>query len=231
MVFVMDDLGGLSRSQAIKKLFGLKLTEYPKFKDKLAALEANGALKINKTAPMGGEGSRSKRYYLPEHLAALHNVVLISAIYPKPQVILNIVEDADYRRKCAGEIEDLLAERTEVGQIEIETAKLDEFLAYLKSGLSLTDSKIVNPFKTLPQTIPHKVDGYLSVLAAYHLPEVVSSNFERMMAYFFDLEIVEAYELSLRLTDATKNRKKYIDLIQSTYRESKEFEEVLESFF
>lgn len=227
----MDSLKGISRSQAIRKLFGIKLTEHIKFKGKLTSLEENGALKFYRKDKSGAPGSRDKIYYLPEQLTLLHNVVLISAVYPKPSAVLEIIVDSHKRKECAAEIEGLLNGRKEIGGIYLDSDSLSRFFEGLKSDVSLDSFKLANPFVNLPQTIPHKVDGYLSVLAAFHLSEVVALDFERMMAYFFNLEVAEAYELSLTLSDVTSEQMKYVNLVQSSYNETKDFDEVFESFF
>jgi hypothetical protein len=226
----VDSLKGIPRSQAIEKLFGIKLTKHIKFKGKLTSLEENGALKFYKKDKSGAVGSRGKIYYLPEQLTLLHNVVLISAIYPQPSVVLEIIVDSHKRKECADEIEGLLNGRKEIGEIYLYPDRLASFFEGLQSDVSLDSFKLVNPFVSLPQTIPHKVDGYLSVLAAFHLPEVVALDFERMMAYFFNLEIAEAFELSLMLSNVTSEQMKYVNLVQSSYNEAKDFDEVFESF-
>lgn len=227
----MDSLKGIPRSRAIKNLFSLKLSDYPKFKEKLTTFEDNGALLINKTPPSGGHKSRGRREYFPEHLTLLHNVVLISAIYPKPEVVLDIVKSTSYRLSCAEELERLLSGRQNVGGIEFDSTNLALFLAELKTAKTLQDFKLSNPFKVLPQTIPHSVDGYLSVLSAFHLPDASSSDFDKMMAFYLDQKISEAYELTQTLTNVTNDQKKYVDLVLNTYHQAKEFYDVLESFF
>lgn len=227
----MDSLKGIPRSRAIKNLFSLKLSDYPKFKEKLTTLEDNGALLINKTPPSGGHKSRGRREYFPEHLILLHNVVLISAIYPKPEVVLDIIKNLSYRLNCAKELDRLLNGRHEVGGIEFDSANLALFLAELKSAKTLNEFKLSNPFKVLPQTIPHSVDGYLSVLSAFHLPDASSSDFDKMMAFYLDQKISEAYELTQTLTNVTNDQKRYVDLVLNTYHQAKEFDDVLESFF
>ena len=227
----MDSLKGIPRSRAIKNLFSLKLSDYPKFKEKLTTLEDNGALLINKTPPSGGHKSRGRREYFPEHLILLHNVVLISAIYPKPEVVLDIIKNLSYRLDCAKELDRLLNGRHEVGGIEFDSVNLALFLAELKTDKTLQDFKLSNPFKVLPQTIPHSVDGYLSVLSAFHLPEASASDFDKVMAFYLDQKIGEAYDLALTLSKVTNDQKKYVDLVLNTYHQAKEFDDVLESFF
>lgn len=227
----MDSLKGISRSVAFERLFGIKLSECNNFKNKLTTLEDNGSLKIHKTATTGSLDSRSSRSYLPENLNLLHNVVLISAIYPKPTVIQEIVSSSIKRKEYAKDIKALINGRNNVAGIYFIPSKLVDFIDGLSSVRELASFKLANPFKVLPQTIKSKVSGYLSVLEAFHLPDVVTSDFERMMAFYLDREIENAYELALTLKNLDGIQKQYLDLILMTHQEAKDFDDVFESFF
>jgi hypothetical protein len=227
----MDSLKGISRSRAFEKLFGTKLSDCNNFKNKLTTLEDNETLIIQKTEAIGSRDSRGGRSYLPEHLDLLHNVVLLSAIYPKPKVIQEIVSNPAKRKECADEIKALINGRSNIAGIQLIPSQLDHFLDGLRSDQELNKFQLVNPFKFLPQTIKSEVSGYLSVLEAFHLPDVVASDFERMMAFYLDQEIEEAYELAVSLNKLEGEQKKYLDLVLLTYQEAKDFDDVFESFF
>ena len=227
----MDSLRGISRSRAFESLFATKLSDCNNFKSKLTTLEDNKTLNIQKTEAIGSRNSRGGRSYLPEHLDLLHNVVLISAIYPKPKVIQEIVSNPVKRKQCADEIKTLINGRNNLAGIQLIPSQLVNFLDGLRSDQQLDRFKLANPFKILPQTIKSEVNGYLSLLEAFHLPSVVASDFERMMAFYLDQEIAEAYGLALTLRKLEGIQKKYIDLVIKVYKEAKEFDAVFESFF
>jgi hypothetical protein len=227
----MDNLKGISRSKAFEDLFGIKLSDCNNFKNKLTTLEDNGSLKIHKTVATGSLDSRSSRSYLPENLYLLHNVVLMSAIYPKPTVIQEIVSSSIKRQECAKDIKALINGRNDVAGIHLIPSKLVSFLDGLSSGKELGEFKLVNPFKVLPQTIKSEVNGYLSVLEAFQQSSVAVSDFERMMAFYLDREIEDAYELALTMQNLDGIQKQYLDLVLMTHKEAKDFDDVFESFF
>lgn len=227
----MIELNDISRSRAFKKLFGVELKDCNNFKNKLTTLEDNGTLECLKSEPSGGRDSRGSRSYQPQHMDLLHNVVLISAIYPKPQTIKGIVKDFEQRHENANQIEKLIGGRKDIAGIQLDLNKFDQFLTGFRSERELDQFRLKNPFIVLPQTIKAEINGYLSVLQAVRLPESGSSDFDRMMSFYLDEEIEEAYELAQSLTGLKGDQKKYLKLVISTYRAAYDFEKAFESFF
>ena len=77
----------LSLADCVDKLFGLKLSRYPKLKDALNSMSRNGLILHAKTAPMGGKDSRAKVYYPRGQLTTIFNATLLHGVFADPRLV------------------------------------------------------------------------------------------------------------------------------------------------
>jgi hypothetical protein len=219
------------RSEAIQLLFGVKLTGFAKFKDKIITLENKECINFEHEMAMGGANSRGKRSYLPSQLNRLHNVVLISAFYSEPAIVKALVDKLNHRQDRALALRELLAGRDRVGDIQFNTNALTSFLDRLEVCCSLDDERLPNPFIQLPQVIDNGTGKSPCVLDAYNSTDLALTQSERMLAAYLDLDIELAYQLSTTLDSESNTIHKLKQWIEREYREAQRFDDLLGSFF
>jgi len=227
----MDSIISYSRSQAVEKLFEIKLTKHPKLKDKIATLEDNKSIKLVIEKPTGAYGSRGKRYYSDSQLNRLYNVILISGFYSKPAIIKDVANNSERRHEHVDDLRKLLAGRDRVGDILFNVEKLDNFLTSLKHWPSIDDARLPNPFKNLPHVIDNGSKKFPCVLEAYSQLDIESTKTERMLAAYLDCNIELAYQLSNDLNSQDDSAIKLKKWIENEYHEAQRFDELLEDIF
>lgn len=220
-----------TRVEAVQKLFGIRLTQYTKFKTKLSTLEDNGSINLVKEESTGTTGGRGKRFYLPSQLNRLHNVILISGFYSKPAIIEDVANNLTRRQEHIVALRELLAGRDRVGDIEFDVEALGYFFDRMELCQSFDDERLPNPFIQLPHVIDNGTGQAPCVLDAYNNTEVALTQSERMLAAYLDLEIEKAYQLSITLKSESGTVLKLKHWIEKEYREAQRFDDLLESFF
>ncbi len=230
MFVVLSELT-YKRSEAIQKLFGIKLTGFAKFKDKIITLENKACIHCENEMAMGGKHSRGKRSYLPSQLNRLHNVVLIAGFYSKPAIVKDVADNLSRRQEHVTALRELLAGRERVGDIQFDVAALASFLDRLELCQSIDDERLPNPFIKLPQVIDNGTGQLLSVLDVYSDADVQLSKVERMLAAYLNLDLDVAYKLSNELDAASGVSLQLKQRIQRDYCEAQHFDDLLESFF
>lgn len=230
MFVVLSELT-YKRSEAIQKLFGIKLADFAKFKDKIITLENKACIHFENEMAMGGKHSRGKRSYLLSQLNRLNNVVLISGFYSKPAIVKDIADNLSRRQEHVTALRELLSGRERVGDIQFDADELARFLDMLEGCQSLDDERLPNPFIQLPHVIDNGTGKFPCVLDAYSSSDMALSQFERMLAAYLDLDIEKAYQLSTTLEAESGMPLKFKQWIEREYREAQRFDDLLESFF
>ncbi|MEY8198603.1 MAG: hypothetical protein RPS47_05130 [Colwellia sp.] len=227
----MADGLAYSRSEAILKLFRIKLTDFPKFKNKIATLEDKACISLEVEKATGATGSRGKRFYLPRQLNRLHNIILISGFYSKPAIVKDVADKLNRRQEHVAALRELLAGRDRIGNIQFDVGALTQFLNCLESCQSLDDQRLPNPFIQLPQVIDSGSGQFPCVLDAYNSADMALTQVEKMLAAYLDYDIELAYQLSSSLEDSAGSSLKIKQWIEREYHEAQRFDDVLESFF
>mgnify|MGYP000278550566 CR=1 FL=1 len=229
-MFAVDNGLSYSRSDAILSLFGIKLTDFKKFKNKIATLEDNKCILLEIEKSTGATGSRGKRSYLPRQLNRLHNVVLISGFFSKPAIVKDVVEKLSRRKEHVEALRNLLAGRDRVGNIQFDVGALSKFFDCLESCQSLDDQRFPNPFIQLPQVIDNGSGQFSCVLDAYNSADMEITQLEKMLAAYLGYEIELAYQLSTSLDVESDSVFKMKQWVEREYQEAQCFDDLLESF-
>lgn len=227
---VVDKVLPYSRSQAIQELFRVKLTEFPKFKNKIITLEDKGCIKLEIEMAMGGKDSRGKRSYLSKQLNRLHNIVLISGFYSKPSIVKDVADNLTRRQEHVVALRQLLGDRVRVGDIQFVEGALGEFLDQLEVCRSLDDVKLTNPFIQLPHVVNNGTGHYPCVLDAYNSSDIAMTQLEKMLAAYLDYDLELAYQISRTLEAGGGSPRKIKRWIEREYHEAQRFDNLLESF-
>lgn len=220
-----------SRAQAIKKLFGIKLTNYPKFKNKIATLEDKECIRLEKEESVGAVGSRGKRFYLPSQFNRLHNIILISGFFSKPAIIKDVADNLSRKQEHVVALRELLADRDRVGDIRFDSLSLAQFLDGLESCRSIDDLKLPNPFILLPHIIDNGTGQFPCVLDAYNSSDTAMTKLEKMLAAYLNYDIELAYQLSTCQEVNVGSSLKVKQWIEREYHEAQCFDDLLDSFF
>ena len=218
-----------SRAQAIQKLFSVKLTEYPRFKNKIITLEDKGCIVFENEESMV-PGGRGKRSYLPSQLNRLHNIILISGFYSKPAIVSDVSENLTRRQEHVTALRGLLSARERVGDIHFDVIALAGFLERLEACQSLDDEQLPNPFVRLPHVVDNGTGQFPCVLDAYNSGDISMTQVERMLAAYLDYDLELAYQLSTTIEEDTGSPLKIKQWIAREYHEAQRFDDLLEGF-
>ena len=218
-----------SISQAIWKLFKIKLNSYKKLKDSIATLEAKkndkGVLEPERIP--SSTGGNDKRVYRENQLDFLHNVIILQGFFPKPANIRDIMLDTKKREDQVQYLIEAIGERTEVGGVQFESKALTRFLDELQTDFAFKDQKLTNPFVELPQL------KEMSVVFALNHEGVCAKDVMIMMdCYFSDdaQELERAYDIAQSLNEVTGTAAKYKNMIENRYKDAKAFDNMLDIF-
>lgn len=219
-----------TRSQAVNQLFGEKLSEHEFFRLRLASLEDNQTLVIDRYEKQSGKDGRGKRVYQNEHLNRLYNVILISAFFPKLAIVKEIVTNEKHRKRHITDIQRLLGQREAVGQIRFKPDKLSSFFDFMLSTSNLDSEMAPNPFIELPQFRVKGKEPYISVYEAYKAIDIEKTDVERMLLAYFDRDIKKAYQIAQSLTDLDGYYSVMQEKVIRDYRDSARFDQILDDF-
>lgn len=226
----VDRILPYSRSQAIQKLFAVKLTIFPKFKNKIITLEDKGCIEYQNEMAMGGKDSRGKRSYLPKQLNRLHNIILISGFYSKPAIVKDVADKFDRRQDHVMALRELLGDRNRVGEIYFVKGALRLFLDELEACRTLDEVKLTNPFIQLPHVVDNGTGQFPCVLDAYNSSDISMSQLEKMIAAYLDYDLELAYKISRTLEAGAGSPHKIKQWIKREYHQAQRFDDDLDDF-
>ncbi len=230
IVSVVGRVLSYSRSQAIQELFRVKLTDFPKFKNKIITLEDKGCIKLELKMAMGGKDSRGKRSYLPKQLNRLYNTILISGFYSKPSIVKDVADNLTRRQEHVIALRELLGDRVRVGDIQFVEGALGEFLDQLENCQSIDEVQLTNPFIQLPHVIDNGTGQFPCVLDAYNSSDIAMTQLEKMLAAYLDYDLELAYQVSKTLEVGAGSPLKIKQWIEREYHEAQRFDDLLDSF-
>ncbi|MFT6908405.1 MAG: hypothetical protein ACJAS1_005105 [Oleiphilaceae bacterium] len=218
--------GWLSPPEAIRRLFSIELSEHKEFKDLVYPLvRSKDFLRIKKELMSLG----SKKHHLwiaPESFDKLYNAVLLQGFFADSKKIKDIFTKKESRIKAADFLEFIFNGRQLVLGIELQNQALTELILQLRSVTSLSDMRLKNPFRELPQL---SLNGMTSVMQVLLAQSAVLSTDESMMIYYLNDELEKAYEISCQQQPKDAVLKKYHALIQKHYHDANEFDKLLDN--
>lgn len=216
---------GLSPPEAIRKLFSVELSEHKSFKDLVYPLiRSKGFLVVHKEH-MGAGSNKHHLRIAEDSLNKLHNAVLLQGFFTDSKRVKAIFTDRSKRMDAAEFLNISLAGRQSIVGIGIQSEALGQFIQALKSSISLSETRLPNPFYELPQL---SIGNVTSVMQALLAQSAVLTDGETMMLYYLNGELEKAYEAASSLQTEHPVLSKYQSLIAQQYLEANEFDNLLD---
>ena len=214
----------LSPAEAIHRLFGIKLSDFPSFKDDVNALiRKKDFFNIHTEQVV----QRKKLFIHIQELDKLHNAILFQAFGLNPKRVVAIFNERKCRQREADLFSYLLYSRQSILGIGLMSANVDDFLSELKSDQDLSKVRLPNPFSELPQLVlSHEINIHRGLLAQ----SAVLNSGDSMMTSYMEGDLEKAYKQALALTPDNEILVKYKDLIINEYKQAKEFDQTLDFF-
>ncbi|MFQ1610017.1 hypothetical protein AOX56_06290 [Aeromonas sobria] len=215
-------------AKAMQLLFGIKLADHPKLKDKLHSLTRNGLIRIQSEPGV----QRAKQYLAESELTTLFNATLLLAIFPDPSRVKSTFEAIDERQKVAKLANLVVMSRQSLLEFVYLTANAATFVQQLASDIDLRLNRLSNPFEQLPQIL---LDGDLGLLGCSVARSASLAKANPMLCCYLDRELdVAAAHASTILMDPTQYPSEIVDLarhIQAEYHSAKEFSATIDLLF
>ena len=220
-------LGTLRLADCIDKLFGLKLSKYPKLKDALESMRRNEIIKAHTTAALGGKNSRGKVYYQKDQLTTIYNATLLYGIFADSLIVRDIFEKTTKRLEMTQWLSSLLQDRNSVVGIGLISQEVVRFLNVLGSDADLREVRLANPFVELPQL---SLGSVTSIIQGMLIQSAVLSTGDSMMVAYLNGELERAWKLASELDTDNAILLLYRQLIINEYDAAVEFDETLDFF-
>ncbi len=215
---------GLSAPEAIRKWFSVELSEHKSFKDLVYPLiRSKGFLVVHKEH-MGAGSNKHHLRIAEESLIKLYNAVLLQGFFADSKRVKAIFTDSSKREEAAEFLNISLAGRQSIVGIGIQSEALGQFIKTMKSSISLSETRLPNPFHELPQL---SIGNITSVMQALLAQSAVLADGDTMMLYYLNDELEKAYEAASLLQTEHPVLLKYQSLITQQYLEATEFDNFL----
>lgn len=219
--------------EAVKRLFGLQMAQHPTMRNAIntlvKALNQAGVLDLIENEISYTSGGRKRWALQAEELVTLHNAIILQGIFSEPKIVVRLFKQKENRAEHADWARSLLLERQSVATLGLINNELLLLLENLKPAFDLKRERLPNPFDgALPQMGLSDYGGNLFKTIA--LQAAALSNGDSMMAHYLNGELEKANEAATRLQTDNPLLNKYRALIIRTYREAKEFDDLLDTF-
>ncbi|MDM5112952.1 hypothetical protein [Aeromonas salmonicida] len=215
-------------AEAMQHLFGIKLADHPKLKDKLYSLTRNGLIRIQSEPSV----QRTKKYLAESELTTLFNATLLLAIFPDPARVKATFEAVDERQKVAKLANLVVMNRQSLLEFVYLNANAATFVQQLASDINLRLNRLSNPFEQLPQIL---LDGDVSLLGSNVARSASLAKADPMLRCYLGRELdAAATHASAILMEPTQYPSELVDLarhIQAEYQSAKEFSATIDLLF
>lgn len=214
---------GITIPDAIYKLFSIHVAKDSQFlKNKANSLVRNGLVRT-----VQDKHVQRGTVYLEDksQLTVLHNALIINAIYLDPKEVKRIFEDTAYRAKCAETVNVLLSDMTSIMGIALQNPMVPELVNALRSGDSLYQIKLPNPFSKLPQVALGSNTGLLQALL---VQSSVLATTDSVLIAYLQQDWEKAYELCNHLDDSVLGIRELKQSIDSQLQEASDFDDLLD---
>ncbi|WP_444891998.1 hypothetical protein ACJJIE_13295 [Microbulbifer sp. TRSA001] len=212
---------GITIAAAIKKLFSIKLSEHEGLRNKISSLNRNGLFDCEGQLIV----QRQSKRVLPDQITTLYNAVILMSLLPDPKKVKRVFEDKAFRHDITPVFGALLLERRSIIDIALLKPEVSKFLEVLSGTENLREIKLANPFETLPLLA---LDGPLDLIQAILAQNTSLSNGDAMMAHYLEGDIEAAWRSAQKISTKDPRLLQYAHLIERTYREAQEFDDLLD---
>ncbi|WP_133408267.1 hypothetical protein [Parashewanella tropica] len=218
----------LSLPQAIKKLFGVELSENKALKDLVYPLarfpKSSPAKNFLNVVREKIEYSDKYNILVPHaSLIKLHNAMILQCIFADTKKVKDIFVERKKRTLAAEFIQMLLIDRQSVIGISLSADKSCRLVEILFSNNPLDEVKLPNPFEQLP------ILSGSSLVQGILVQSAAISQGEKMMMHYLNGDLELAYQTSLSIRSTNEVINKYQLLIASEYQEAVDFDHLLEN--
>ncbi len=215
-------------ADAMKHLFGIKLADHTKLKDKVHSLTRNGLIRIQSESGV----QRNKKYLAESELTTLFNATLLLAFIPDPARVKKTFDEVDERQKVAKLANLVVMNRQSLLELVHLNANAAKFVQQLASDIDLRLNRLSNPFERLPQLLLDDDIGLLSCNVARNaslvkadpmLGSYLAGKLDVAADHAFAI-IAESEQYPSELVDLAKH-------IQVEYQSAKEFSATIDLLF
>ena len=219
------DTEGLSIPEAIRRLFGVDVAkESPLLKNKAMSFVRNKLIAVRKEPKV----DRKAVYLKAGQGHALHNALILNAVFPNPKDVKRIFEDERYRADCAAVVRRLLTDRGSVLGEALQSGSSDKMASFLAdTERDLRQEWMPNPFQVLPQVALGDNTTLLHALLAQAASLEPADSF--LLAYL-NGDWEAAQKLSSQISSGTPELLAIKTEIDRKLNEAHEFSELLNFF-
>ena len=207
---------------ALFELFGVRLAkESPALKNVIYSLIRNGVVAVDAQPRI----ARKALFVQEAQMPALHNAVLLQALFGSPRVVKGIFDDPSVRRKHAGLAGKLFFERDSLVGIGFRAKEAGEFVVALEGEFDLRQSYLPNPYEVLPQVVLGNNSGLLTAVLAQ---AGSLSRGDNMLLAYLQGDIATAHHLAETMGPARGELEILRRRVLDAYREAEEFDNLLD---
>ncbi len=215
-------------ADAMKHLFGIKLADHTRLKDKVHSLTRNGLIRIRSESGV----QRKKKYLAESELTTLFNATLLLAFIPDPARVKKTFDEVDERQQVAKLVNLVVMNRQSLLEFVYLNANAATFVQQLASDIDLRLNRLSNPFERLPQLLLDDDIGLLSCNVARNASLVKADPM--LGSYLAGKLDVAADHASAIIAESKKYPSELVDLakhIQAEYQSAKEFSATIDLLF
>jgi hypothetical protein len=215
-------------AEAMKHLFGIKLADHSKLKDKLNSLTRNGLVGVQDVPIV----QRSRKHLADDQLTTLFNATLLLAFIPDPARVKKTFDTVDERQQVAKLAQLVVMNRQSLLELVYLNANAATFVQQLASDIDLRLNRLSNPFERLPQLLLDDEIGLLSCNVARNASLVKADPM--LGSYLVGKLDVAVDHASAIIAESEKYPSELLDLakhIQVEYQSAKEFSATIDLLF
>jgi hypothetical protein len=218
--------GLMTVPEAIDLLFGIKLSKNRKIKDCLDNFtrEKSGFIPVNRDMVVHNDSITIHR----DQLTTLHNAVVLQGLFSETRTVRKLLTDNKpaFREQMAELAKIILLDRNTLLGISLLPTETLKFIEVLDSDADLTQVRLKSPFETLPQIV---LESGTNTIQAFLAQTAALSASDSMMAHYLAGDIEKAWQAAQQVSSDNETVKKYQSLINKEYKETSEFDELLDS--
>ena len=211
----------MSLAQAIKLLFEIKLSQHEGLRNKVNSLARLDLIRVDTATKV----QRSSRGITNDQLITLHNAVILHSLLPYPKNVEKVFNDQKYRHEVTELFRALLLDRRSIVDISLLKPEVIKFLEVLSGTASLRDTRLANPFQTLPQIV---LAGSTDLIQAVLVQSCSLTNGDAMMVHYLKGDLAEAWQSAQSISSSNPHIQQFKALIERDYHAAEKFDQLLD---